>query len=396
MNFLPQFLFHLFHSLWQWILTPFFYVTVLLIGWRNVQLVQEERDMLNQRLHAPFARTVRQLLEGILAGFLISAALLALGVAFSPSVFALLWGMSLLLFLVRRRLQPIYAAFAVLWLAGLFLPLGPWKESQIWWFDAWRETHWPSWLVLLGLLQLAEAWMFRRDDRRHAFPLVFQGRRGRPIGGYRMEGWWPLPLLVWSPATDGGLSFAGEWWPLFTWGEAMLTIVPLPLYMGIGVASKAFIPAEQSSWWARRRLAGGLLAIALAVFGQWMPAMTAVCVLLFFIWELGVWLAYYWRERNADPFFVPDKRGLKVLAVLPESAAEAMGIQPGEVISRVNGQSVHNAGQLYLAVQSNPAFCKLEVLDKRGEVRFLQRALYEGEHHQLGIVPVPSEMKNRP
>ncbi|OUM88805.1 MAG: hypothetical protein BAA01_14345 [Bacillus thermozeamaize] len=395
MNLLSQLLFLLFQSLGEWLLTPFFYVTVLLIGWRNIQLVREEREMLHLRLHAPFVRTARQLLEGVLISFLISAVLLAIGVVFSAQGFALLWGAALLLFLVRRRLQPVYGAFALFWLAGVLLPMGPWKESQIWWIDAFQETHWPSWLVLLGLLQLAEAWMFRRDVRRHAFPLIFQGRRGLPIGGYRMEGWWPLPLLVWGPAMDGGLSFSNAGWPFFAWADVTLTMIPLPLYIGAGVASKALFPAQQASWWVQRRLAGGLLALILAVAGQVLPGFAGIGVFLFLLWESGVWAAHYWRERNADPLFVPDKRGLKVLAVLPESAAEALGIQPGEVVTRVNGQPVHSASQLYHAVQANPAFCKLEVLDRHGEVRFLQRALYEGEHHQLGIIPVPSDRRNR-
>ncbi|MNI72088.1 hypothetical protein D3C73_1280080 [compost metagenome] len=37
----------------------------------------------------------------------------------------------------------------------------------------------------------------------------------------------------------------------------------------------------------------------------------------------------------------------------------------------------------------NPAFCKLEVQNRAGESKYLQRAIYAGDHHQLGIILVP-------
>lgn len=398
MNGLTDVFIQLAQSVGQWLLTPFFYLTLLLIAWRNGRLAQEERRMLHLRLHAPALRTVRQLLEGLAAGLLVSVLLLVFGVVLNPSAFSLLWGLSLLLFLFRRRWQPLTHALGLLWLSGMVLSMPLWREADIWWREALRGTHWPAWLALLGLLQWCEAWMLRRFGRRQAYPLVLAGRRGLPIGGYRLEGWWPLPLFVWSPG-GGGLPFDGlaafaPWWPLFADGGTAGTIVPLPLYVGFSVMSRTALPAEQAAWWQRRRWLGGLLALALAGVGQWWPVFAAVSVLLFLLWELGVQAAWHWRERNGELRFVPDKRGLKVLAVVPDSAAEEMGIEPGEVVVKVNGQPVRSERQLYHAVQTNPAFCKLEVLDRRGEVRFVQRAVYEGEHHQLGIISVPAKTRD--
>ena len=48
----------------------------------------------------------------------------------------------------------------------------------------------------------------------------------------------------------------------------------------------------------------------------------------------------------------------------------------------------------YEALQQNRAHCKLEVLDVNGQIRFVQRALYEGDHHELGILFVLKMKKN--
>ena len=42
--------------------------------------------------------------------------------------------------------------------------------------------------------------------------------------------------------------------------------------------------------------------------------------------------------------------------------------------------------QFYEAFQLYRAYCKLEVIDENGENRLVNRALYEGEHHELGII----------
>ena len=82
-----------------------------------------------------------------------------------------------------------------------------------------------------------------------------------------------------------------------------------------------------------------------------------------------------------------------ILGILPSSPAEKLNLQVGEMIMKVNGFSVKTVTEFYQGLQKNRAFCKLEVIDLNGEIRFEQRALYEGEHHELGILFVQDEKK---
>lgn len=81
-----------------------------------------------------------------------------------------------------------------------------------------------------------------------------------------------------------------------------------------------------------------------------------------------------------------------MLAVLPGSPAEELGIRAGESIVKVNGVPVPTKEDLHAALRINPAFCKLEVLNLAGESKFLQRAIYAGDHHQLGAILAPDEL----
>ncbi|MNJ56061.1 Cell division topological determinant MinJ [compost metagenome] len=77
--------------------------------------------------------------------------------------------------------------------------------------------------------------------------------------------------------------------------------------------------------------------------------------------------------------------------MLPGSPAAELGIQVGETIIKVNGIPVPTKEELHAALRMNSAFCKLEVRNLAGESKFLQRAIYAGEHHQLGAILAPDD-----
>ncbi|MNE56377.1 Cell division topological determinant MinJ [compost metagenome] len=71
-----------------------------------------------------------------------------------------------------------------------------------------------------------------------------------------------------------------------------------------------------------------------------------------------------------------------------------MGLAAGETLHKVNGSYVKSKEELYEALVQNSAFCKLEVLNTEGELKFAQRARFAGEHHQLGVILAPDEQAN--
>ena len=108
--------------------------------------------------------------------------------------------------------------------------------------------------------------------------------------------------------------------------------------------------------------------------------------------------AIIWRSRSVEaaqsPLYVHDSRGLRILGIVPGTPAAAMGLITGEVLHKVNGMHVRTKEDLYEALVHNSAFCKLEVLNLDGELKFVQRARFAGEHHQLGVILAPDEQAN--
>lgn len=242
----------------------------------------------------------------------------------------------------------------------------------------------PALLVLAGMLHLAEALLARWQGARLAAPLFLEGKRGKVIGGYQLEAFWPLPLFLLVPSGAG----TGDlpWQPLLGGG---LGLVSLPVIIGFSEMTLSLLPARKAARTSGRLLAYSVILLGVSLLASAWSPLTLVAALLALLLHEGLNWYSALEERSTSPSFVHPPVGRKVLAVLPDSPAEEMGILPGEVLLKVNGVLLTEAAQLHDALRMNPAYCKLEVQNRDGESKYMQRPIYDGDHHQLGMILVP-------
>mgnify|MGYP002622605865 CR=1 FL=1 len=379
------------------LIQPFGYIAVLLVLLLAFRQIRAERRLFHARLTAWPGRLIAALPAGLAVGALVSAAVLFLGLDLNADAVIWLWCASLLLGLVRLRFAAAaYGAGLVAflqWLAGWF----DWSGAPEWIrrlaaslasFDA------AGLLLIAGLLLPAEALLLWRFSRRLAGPVVMDGKRGRPIGGWRIDAVWPVPLLLLVPAAGSSAGSAElPWTPLF-WsldepmGWAMLG---LPVVIGSVWRTTSLLPAAKAARAARTLLWTGLIAAAAgAAAARWELLLPAAAAALPALREIAAFIERS-REAAGSPLYAHEGSGLRVLAVLPGSSGAQLGIEPGEIVSKVNGIAIRTPENLYDGLMANPAFCKIELINHEGHVRFVQRARYENEHHQLGLVLAPFE-----
>jgi S1-C subfamily serine protease len=135
----------------------------------------------------------------------------------------------------------------------------------------------------------------------------------------------------------------------------------------------------------------GIIILALSAAGYWFPLVSIVAVALAILGREGIAFVQRFREDGMPFYFSKKNHGLMILGIIPDSPASKMELKVGELITKVNGNLVKDEKELYEALQKNRAYCKLEVIDTNGEIRFEQRALYEGDHYELGILFVQDE-----
>ncbi len=382
---------------WAWPALSFLVLCVLVTLWHIGRTVAWQRRMLRVRMHRPAALVSWRLLGGLAAGAAVSAAGLGLGFALDARALALFWILLALLAVFRLRLARAGMAAGLLALGQLALSsLGvprPDDEASFawlaWMVDAWTGLDAMGLLLLAGLLHLAEGLLLLVEKARFANPLVMAGKRGKRIGAWEVAAVWPVPLLLLVP---GDLSL--PWIPVLSdsaaggWG---LLLFPVPV--GSGARTVAFWPEAKARFTARLSLLYGVIvAVLAAAAGLWrevLPALPWVAALAAVVFHELAALWNRWREQGRRLLYAHDGRGLAVLAVQPGTAAAEMGLRCGEIIRRVNGVSVSDRAQFHAALQRQPAYTRLEVLDRSGEVRYTQRARYAGEPHTLGVVPAP-------
>lgn len=386
---------HAFAGLW---LSPFYYLALLLVAIYLRKQIAMERRLFSVKLHRWWNEWWRLAVWGMAVGAAVSIVFLLLGAAVTWTSLLWLWGIALLLSLIRVRYFCFAYAAGVLGLLQAAVNLLRWEELPL--PDAAaalvssvQDAHMPSIFVLVGVLHAAEAGLVRASAGRLSVPLFFEGKRGKPIGGYLLQAFWPVPALLLMPM--GAQAGVPPWPTLFgdtalggSWG-----VMAFPVLIGFQSLALTQLPQAKAKQSALRIGGYGLLMLALGVGLFYVPNAWLIAVAAVLCFGLHELIAKLDRraEELQSPYFVHDRRGLKVLAVLPHSPAHEMGIEPGYVVHKVNGELVQDRAQLHAALRMNAAFAKLEVLDRNGESRFMQRAVYSTDHHQLGLVLCPDD-----
>ncbi|WP_019123305.1 PDZ domain-containing protein [Brevibacillus massiliensis] len=395
--FLQQYL----QAVFYFFLNPLFYIFVLFIYLQYRKQMAMERQLFAVRIHSPFLQTLRSVGLGLVGGMFVSLAAGALGIVVQAGDLWIVWAISIVLICFRVRfLCFAYAVGGLTLLQGLALlwPAGVSVQGigTVWsWILASKPV---PLLAVVALMHFAEAVLIRWNGGRDASPLYLEGKRGKIIGAYHLQSFWLTPLLLLVPMqANSGLAlqlFSG--WPLFSPGLAssVYGLLLIPAVTGFSDMTQTVTPDQKARETAGPLGLYSLVLLLLAYAAVHVPALSIAAALFAIIGHEGLFRFSQRREQKHAPFFIQSSRGVKVMAVIPGTPAEEMGILCGEVIVKVNGIPVRDRTELYTALQANPAYCKMEVLTYNKEPKFVQCAIYAGNHHQLGIIVVPdSETK---
>lgn len=246
--------------------------------------------------------------------------------------------------------------------------------------------------ILMALLTLTEGILMLKNGLINISPKLRLSKRGLSVGALQTKRLWLIPFLLFIPS--GTLPPLFDWWPVIPIGSETYSIIIVPFLIGFQQQIQGTLPYIAIQTIARQTILLGVLLLLLSIAAVYYPAYIPTATALVAV-AGRLWIAYRHRvrENKAYYYFTPRNNGVMVLDVLPGSPAEKMGLKTGEIIQTCNQIPIKNKQELYEALQINRAYCKLEVLDINQEIRFVQRALYENDHHELGILFI--ENRNR-
>ncbi|SFI63996.1 PDZ domain-containing protein [Thermoflavimicrobium dichotomicum] len=356
-----------FWSAWLRLFIDPFWLTLFLLPVLHIGYLRwREKKQFGKIIHAPIPLVLRTWCLGLAVGFLLSCLLIKWKFVIRKEEVLLVWGLTLCLGIWRIRFACISYVAGLLSLVSL--------ASKKWGLVAisLEGYHWwktivsfsvENWLWLVGLTHLLEWGLVRLSGADGSLPVQVHHRLGQPVHAFLLSKIWTVPFVL--------LTHTG-------W-----LIVPVIIGFSSKNASKPVL--QQKRFVSTFVLIFACsLCIVLILSMYWRPLLWMAAILSFSAHELFYWWEQ-WRERKRKPLFVSTEQGLKVLVVLPFTPAAEMGIKSGDIIHRLNGVRIFTVEDLK-RVTDHAAFLKLEILDERMDKHYLQKALYEDDPKDLGII----------
>lgn len=369
-----------------WI-NPVFYMALLLAVMLGIQRVKKERALFHFRVFDSLTDVYSTVVPGLITGIVLSVFFLGVGFMLSAGTIVLLMTVTFILSLAFRP-NLLTPSFVILLAVFVVFFLPDWDTSYPMvnqWIQDIQGTSIPHLFLLLSVLMFAEAFLILFQANRWASPRRMTSKRGRVVGGFETKRIWLVPTFLLVP----GLGIERiDWWPIFGLGESFRFLL-VPFLIGFRQFQTYTLPKQSTIREGKLLTIVAIVSLAASVLSVFydLPSVAVVGIVLSF--AMRIFLFYLTKKANHDsPFrFTERNNGVMVLSIIPKTPASEMNLKAGEIIRKVNGISIRSAAEFYQALQqSNAAFCKLEVIDENGEMRFEQRALYHDEHHELGLI----------
>jgi PDZ domain len=370
-------------------LHPLFYGFIFVAFLIGLKRVKRERKEFKVKVHPVIDNLIFSLLPGILIGLIGSVIFIAAGVTLPIGMIALIGMMYVILAITMktRFMAPAYAV-SLAAIAGLLLPkLNTGMALVDKWIEDIQNTPLDSLAVILGVLLIQEGILILWKGSDRTSPRLFKGKRGHYVGAHEATRFWIVPQFLVLPV--GSIPVL-DWWPLFPMGAVGFSFFLVPFAIGYRQLVTHTLPVEAIKHLGKQVTLLGFLVLAIAAAGHFynLPLLIAIAIAAGLAGRELITLITSQRDDTRPSLFVQRDKGVIILAVVPGTPAAKMGLKVGEIIVKVNGVTLTHETSLYKALQINAAYCKLEVLDLNGEIRFVQGSLYQNEHHQLGVLLV--------
>lgn len=367
-------------------LNPLLYWIIILYFVTSYRRIKRERKQFGMKVYDMFSEGRHTILIAIVFSIIISVLSVSFGIVLSLEIMIVL---ALVMFLlsVTGSVMLLSASYTIgiAFLLLLLLPFAPLKAVGAYVdFTAISPIHFIGLAMLAGLFLLAEGMLIGSTRNRLSYPALSLSNRGVRIGEHHLKKMAFIPFFAFLPT--GNLGAIAPLFPYFEYGNQSFSFILFPFVIGYHYRVRGDLPGEAARKLGQETLYISSVVLLCAAGSLFFPVLSFVAILLAIVGK--EWMTYRFRmkDRKQPAYFTPLDKGVRVLATIPDSPADRLGIMIGETITKVNGTVVANSAEFYEALQNSGAFFKLDVLDHQGEVRFVNSAFYEEDHYKLGIV----------
>lgn len=356
-----------------------FWVMLFIVFAQYARMGVLRERVLGTRTVTPIQETAKSLGYGAIGGFFGSLLLTGVGVSITETGLAYIWPVAILLML----LGPRFLCFSY---AGGLVSL----FSLIFGFP---KVGIPELMSLVAILHGIESMLIFLNGSTDAVPVFTEDSRGRTVGGFVLQKFWPIPIAVMVILTPEFRDLLGspentikmpEWWPLIKPhitappGEELLYgLLAIPAALGYGDVALARSPQDRSRITSLHLLMFSAVLLVLAVAsGGSRPLQFAAALFSPIGHELVIWLGRKMEFDGTPAFAHPDK-GVKILYVIPGKPAHRAGLRSGDILLALNGHELSSRSDIGPILDTRPSYLCFDVLREtsRGRVENLEFTL---------------------
>lgn len=363
-----------------------FWLVLALVGYQYWQLQKSQVNLFGVYGYSLRQQVLMAALLGTGGGILGSSLLTLVGVTLNQLGFEYIWPLALLLMAVHMR----FLCFAY---AGGLIAL-----SNV--LFGWPVVNVPQILALIAVLHVTESILIAVSGRYSAVPLIIQRDDGTLVGGFNLQNFWPLPLVLLAAVAVPNEQIAAnmlhmpDWWPLLKsglepeagkqWIYTMVPVVAALGYTDVAIANSPSVRRRSSALHLAYYSVTLLVLSLLSAQYTWLQGIAAMAS------PLGHELLIQYdnrREMRGKPKYVPPEYGVMVLDTVYASPARIIGLRPGDIVIGLGGYSVNSGNQLAEAISAASQEFTLE-LYRDGKLQRRIGRFFDGER-MLGIILVP-------
>ncbi|SES70948.1 hypothetical protein SAMN05421676_101244 [Salinibacillus kushneri] len=375
---------------------PLLYWAILLTIITSYYRRKQERNDFGSSVYGFGTEWSRTWLISLVSGVILSALLIISGGVLSYPVLLMISVLSII-GTVTGRLYFLSAGYVM---STIILILGLIREFSLTinllpngWMNELSGTSLPLLLALTAVFLVIESVLWFTTNKEYAYPKLIKGKRGKYIGKHHVKRLSVVPLLV--PVPNGVIDSLFSWWPLFPLGDGGYGLMVFPLLIGVQHAFQGHFSNQGGRLFGKWVLTLGLITGIFAAGSFYDPIFIYIGIATAFVGRALIQLYVRFLDLEKPGLFTPHPKGLIILAVIKDSPADKMGLKSGERVEKVHQISVSNENEFYDALQESRTFCKLEVRNVDGEIRFVQGPMYQGDHHELGLIFVKEKPRFR-
>lgn len=382
-----EWLFEIVKGIGRFFLNPLVYWSILLVIFAGYKRIKQERLHFGVKVYDIFSEWKNTGFVSVGYGLFLTAIVIGVGMVLSYETILVLSIVTILLSLSLRfsLLSPSYT-IGITYFILLFIPHVLKKEELIP-AQFFMNTNFTVITILLGLFLIIEANLLKRTKQDHTYPALTLGTRGKWIGEHYVRKLAVIPFFMIVPS--GLITSFAPYWPALPLGadpSPSYSLILVPFLVGFNHVVRGTMPELAIISISKKITLMACIVILLAIGSIFISWLSFLAVLVAIFGREYINYKHRMKDKAKYAYFYQSDNGLQVLGIIPGSPADRLGIEIGEIITKVNGHKVMTVKQFYEALQASGAFFKLDVLDGMNEIRFIQSAFYEGEHHELGLL----------